>query len=276
MKSRKLRAVLAALSAIAVLATAMTGFAATVTTTTEYRANDDYVHVVSTVTGANGDVTYLATTSDDMGVNSTGILYIDQKATLAGTVTFDYMVAKDAIDGAVTSLVLGTNGSEAIEPSAGGIGLYSTANVDEERYTITYSEDIYGNSDGNVTALIEAKNGYEIVRVLIDGVEVPTVDNFYDVPVNKNNGSLKPVVVETIKTDVTPSMGVVHTRFAKEGNDHTATTIFKPVGTYNVAGVKYGGFDFIAMSAPNDAGFVAVKIVDDDPFYEDGLVPYVE
>ncbi len=274
MKSRKLRAAFAVLSALAVLATAMTGFAATVTTTTEYNAFNDYVHVTSTVTGANGDVTYLATTSSDKGVDSTGILYIDQKASENGSVTFDYMVSKDVIDGAITTLALGTNGTETITQPDDGIGLYAPAGVDATEYTIDYANDVYGNADDGIYAYIKAKLGYEIESVTIDGADQDLGASYY-VPV-KDNGELAVIVVETKESVVTPSVGDTKNFIDVEDGKNTVATVIKPVGSWQRAGITYYGYDFPALQSANGNGYVAVKIIDDAPIVESQIVAYVE
>ena len=270
MKSRKLRAAFAVLSALAVLATAMTGFAATVTTTTEYNAFNDYVHVTSTVTGANGDVTYLATTSSDKGVDSTGILYIDQKASENGSVTFDYMVSKDVIDGAITTLALGTNGTETIDQPDDGIGLYAPAGVDATEYTIDYANDVYGNADDGIYAYIKAKSGYEIESVTIDGADQDLGASYY-VPV-KDNGELAVIVVETKESVVTPSIEAFEHQYSNDGK--TITTVFKPVGTYTEVGLTYYDYEFAAPMAGAN-GYTAVQLNDDIQIYEEFIGTYI-
>ncbi len=265
MKSRKLRTVLATLSAIAVLATAMTGFAATVTTTTEYHANSDYAHVISTVTGANGEVTYLATTTDGMGVNSSGILYIDQKTAEGASISFDYMVAKNVIDGINTEIVLGTNGTEAIDPQADGIELFETSTINGDTYTITFNEAVYGNADDNITAVIAAKPDYEIETITIGGEAQTTGQASYSVPVAAD-GTIASIVVTTVSTVVTPSVEASEPIFETEGDNYTASVILKPIGNCTEVGVKYFGFEFPAIDVANSNGFKAVKLVDDFPF----------
>ncbi len=266
MKSRKLRAVLAVLSAVAVLATAMTGFAtATVTTLTEYNANDDYAHVVSTVTGANGDVTYLATTSGDKGVSSSGILYIDQKTAEGASITFDYYVAKSAIDGAITTLALGTNGTEEINDADKTLEIYSATDIDGEGYTITYSPDYYGNSDGSVTAVIKAEEGYEIKSITIAGQNQDISATVFSVPVIE--GELAAVVVNAQQAVLTPSVVVLPTEGEEDGK-YTLTTIFKIAGDFEEVGVKYNGMDFPAVYGIASEEYVAVKIINDVEFDE--------
>ena len=271
MKSRKLRAVLAALSAVAVLATAMTGFAATVTTTTEYYANESYAHVISVVSGANGDVTYLATTSADEGVSSSGILYIDQKYTSGEDITFDYYVNKGAIDGTNTTLALGTNGTASITQPDDGIKIYSTNDVDAEGYTITYS-GFYGNGDEAVTAVIEAKANYEIKGIKINGVDVEDITTTTTFTVPVIDGQLAEVIVDVEKQVLTPSVEILPTEAVEDGK-HTLTTVFKLAGEFEAVGVKYNGVEFPAVYGIDSQEYVAVKIINDVEF--DGYETFI-
>jgi len=273
MKSRKLRAVFAALSAIAVLATAMTGFAATVTTTATYNADADYVHVTSTVTGANGDVTYLATTSDEYGVNSSGILYIDQKEATGASIEFDYYVDKDVIDGAVSSVVLGTNGTASIEQPNNGIGIKAANTVDAEGYTVTFKEDYYGGGDGSLTAYVEAKPGYELEEVYINGEAVELAAS-YSVPVLAN-GNRRSITAKVEQTYVTPSETHEYIYGTDVNGNNTLTAVFAPVGTYTEVGVTYYGYEFPAPMAGGN-GYTAVQIVDDMQIYEEFLGTYIK
>lgn len=277
MKSRKLRAVFAALSAVAVLATAMTGFAATVTTTTEYHTtNNEYAHVTSVVTGANGDVTYLATTAADAGVSSSGILYIDQKPVVDGTVTFDYLVKKSDIAGVETKLALGTNGTESISHKySASLLINATKNVDAEGYTIEYGKAIYGNGDGYVPAVITAKPGYEIQEVKIDG-QVVELAASYNVPVHAN-GSLKRVEVKAESTYVTPEIGAPVIQEGKTDDEKPqCTAILKPIGTWTEVGVTYMGYEFPATGSPNADGYVAVRLVDAKGVIASGIEAYIK
>ncbi len=274
MKSRKLRAVLAALSAIAVLATAMTGFAATVTTTTKYLTNADYVHVTSVVTGANGQVTYLAKTTEGNGVNSTGIIYIDQAEATGDSITFDYMVDKSVIDGITTEVALGTDGTEDITNADPTIGLYATpADVVTAEYTIAYDSDYYGNGDDFVTAVITPAAGLELEEVTIGGEEAD-LSGTYEVPVN-GDGTLPSIAVTTKLSEVTPSVNKEITTVTELGDGkYEAVTILSVVGNPEEVGVTYGEWEFPALGAVNEGGYVAVTIIDAVEIDESSISSY--
>lgn len=267
MKSRKLKAVLAAVSALAVLATAMTGFAATVSTTTTYNGTDGKVSVTAEVTGVNGEVTYLAKTADSAGVSGSGILYIDQKTSSDGSAKFEYKVDPDVIYNLETSVTLGTDGTEAITQPTDGLGLTATSNVTEGTYSITYNEVAYGNGDTKLTAVIKAIGNNEIASVTI-GTELQEVGlASYDVPVT--NGVPATVVVTTKSADTAPSVEGSVTR-DNSASPYSATTIIKVTGdrTGYEVGVSYKGYTFPAAGTVNSEGYIAVKLTNGTAFAE--------
>ena len=110
MKSRNLKAIFASVLTVALLATAMTGFAATVTTTSTYNAGDGKVAVVTNVTDAtaNSEVTYLVKNGEG------DIVYIDQDTAANGAVSFEYKIAQNKIADYATTVKFGTDASDAL------------------------------------------------------------------------------------------------------------------------------------------------------------------
>ena len=265
MKSRKFKAVLAAVSAIAVLATAMTGFAATVNTTTIYNNADGKVSVVSEVTGVNGEVTYLATTKAGAGVNESGILYIDQQTSSDGKAKFEYKVAQTAIADLETKVILGTDGTEAITQPTKGLELTATADTETETYKIAYDQDAYGNSNENLTIAVTPVGDNEIKSVKIGETTYEPAAS-YPVPVTA--GVPAAVAVTTAPKTTTASI-------ANEGVivDNTAsvkkvTTVIKVNGAKDgyELGVAYKGYTFPAAGNVNEDGYIAVVLENDVDF----------
>lgn len=263
MKSRKFKAVLAAVSAIAVLATAMTGFAATVETTTTYGIDDaEKVSVTVNVTGAgdNAEVTYLAETTDGTGVNNTKILYIDQKtADSSGNVTFDYKIAKGNLGATKATVVkMGTDSGVALTPEIDGLGIKAATTSSGEGYTISYGA--YAD-DATVRVVINATTGYEIASVTYTGSNWTKGQLTLDIP----KAAIDSLVVVAQPTEFAPVAGNVmyvnNGATAVDGKYYVGA-IIKVSGDAE-AGVVYGDSRYPA----NDGlgSYKAVKLQSDNP-----------
>jgi len=271
MKSRKFKAVLAAISAIAVLATAMTGFAATITTVTTYNLSTDKASVTTTVAGltdTDAEVTLLVS-APGAGVNGSGISYIDQKAASDGTAEFTYQLDKAALSDATAAVV--TSGNDANEGTVtGDLGVEVLNDVDEEMYTITYTEDAYGAGDETVNVAIAAKTGYEITDVKVAGVsrgkEVLTF-------------AVDPTAVITVDAQAAvtgPSITAEYITVGEDNGVYNATAIIQVSGNYTEVGVSYKGFTFPATGEKNANNYVAVKLTNDTAFVETDVDTYIE
>ncbi len=223
MKSRKFKAVLAAVSAIAVLATAMTGFAANVTTTTIYNADDaDKVSVNVQVTGVteNSEVTYLVK-SEGKGVNNSDIVYIDQKTANSAGVAFNYQIAKSALNDTKSTVVTFGSDTDTITGYAATLGITALNDVTGTGYTISFDEDYYAD-DAEVTATVAATGEYEIKAVTVDGTPVPNWTSF-TVAVD----DISKIEVDAQLKDVTPEVTDVNKSAVTEGGKVLNTVVMK-------------------------------------------------
>jgi len=278
MKSRKFKAVLAAISAIAVLATAMTGFAATITTVTTYNLSTDKASVTTTVAGltdTDAEVTLLVS-APGAGVNGSGISYIDQKAASDGTAEFTYQLDKAALSDATAAVV--TSGNDAGEAVTGDddLGVTPVADVtSDEKYEILYNQDYVGTGDANVTAVINAKTGYEITEITWDGANGNQYDAgnaSYTIP----RAAIASVAV-TAQAKVTgPAIDATYVTVGEEAGVYYATTIIKVSGDYEEVGVEYKGFTFEAAGKVNNEGYIAVKLTNDTEFAKADVSTYIE
>ncbi|MBQ4527659.1 MAG: hypothetical protein II998_06280 [Clostridia bacterium] len=254
MKSRKLKAILAALSAVAVMATAMTGFAAA---TTEYDLATGKVIVEETVTAEAGkEVTYLVKSGDQ-------IVYIDQATADAttGAVKFNYKIAGSKIVNLETDVSYGTDGATAVTGGDDELDLYGYANVEGENYTITYNKPITGNGDTTI-ATIEVEQGYEIESVTIGGVaQVAPFDASYEVA----NGVA--VVVTTKAAYVAPEFTPDDEPVADLENpeEPSYAQVFKVNESVEEYGLMFalfkGAIKLYPAAKTNADGYGAVKIV---------------
>lgn len=272
MKSRKFKAVLAAVSAIAVLATAMTGFAApTITTETTYNLTTSKASVTTTVSGLNdkdAEVTLLVS-APGAGVNGSGISYIDQKAASDGTAEFTYQLDKAALSDATAAVV--TSGNDANEGTAtGNLGVEVLNDVDEEMYTITYTEDAYGAGDETVNVAIAAKSGYEITDVKVAGVSRGKEVLAF---------AVDPTAVITVDAQAVvtgPSITAEYITVGEDSGVYNATAIIQVSGNYTEVGVSYKGFTFPATGVKNAGNYVAVKLTNDTVFVETDVDTYIK
>lgn len=202
MKSRKFKAVLAAVSAIAVLATAMTGFAATLNTTTTYNLADNKVSV-KTVVGdiANGtQVTYLVKTAAGGGVGKQEIAYIDQKAASDGA-TFEWQIDRTVLSDALEAEVTVGNDAGATVTGDKTLGVAKINDIDEANYDIIYTEEYYGAGDGDITGtVVYDTNEYELVAVKLGDDTISTQATFTVAPASAANVT---VVLEESEKEAT-------------------------------------------------------------------------
>ncbi len=246
MKSRNLKAIFASVLTVALLATAMTGFAATVTTTSKYNTGNDRVEVTTNVSDAtaNSEVTYLVK-------NGAGdIVYIDQDTAVNGAVSFEYKIAQSKIAGYATTVKFGTDSTDTFAGTGvEDLGFAPLADQSGETYTVTYANDVVAAGIGEtVTANIEAKDGYEIVDVKVNneskGVAASVVVDNDDV-----------ITVETKEVEVTPSIQVVKNL---EGTTFTAVII--PTGNIAEFGVEYDGASYPSLEA-DKTKIAAVQLI---------------
>lgn len=251
----------------------MTGFAATVNTTTIYNNADGKVRVVSEVTGVNGEVTYLATTKAGAGVNESGILYIDQQTSSDGKAKFEYKVAQTAIADLETKVILGTDGTEAITQPAKGLELTATADVETATYKIDYTQVAYGNSNENLTIAVTPVGDNEIKSVKIGETTYEPAAS-YTVPVTA--GVPAAVAVTTAPKTTTVAIAGEGVAVNNEGTMKTATAIIKVNGAqagYDI-GISYKGYTFPAAGAVNDDGYIAVVLQNDVDFVSSDIEAY--
>lgn len=290
MKSKKIIAMIVAFAAFMAVATSGLA-AATVTTLTTYDVANEKVIVDVDVSGAsNGsEVTYLVTNSDG------NIVYIDQKtASTTGAVEFDYKIAKADIPNLVTKVKFGTNGVEKItdtEPlnlvnaniaydtNQAIVGLYA----DEE---CTKEINVLGTENKTYLS-VEAKEGYEVVKVTVDGEEVTSNSTVYEI---EGNGA---IVVETKAAEQSVTSTNEDVSSTVISNDENAedvvgkevnVTLFKvTAGTPTKVGVKIGDVEYPALTTVGDVndtdpiytsnGIYAVRIISDEAVV---VVPYCE
>ena len=248
MKSRKLKAILAALSAVAVMATAMTGFAATKTT---YDVDSKKVIVEETVTAEAGkEVTYLVKSNDQ-------IVYIDQAtANESGTATFSYKIAGDKLAADLsTTATFGTDGDTTVTGGSDVLALAKFENVDATEYTVTFTKAITGSED-TANATIDAKSGYEITDVKING-ETQGVVNTVSLKIGDD------LVVEAKKAYTAPTISAESTENTTDVIDgvtyNSKVTIIAATGDYKSVGVKCKGIYYPALKVEN--GKAAVKLI---------------
>lgn len=275
MKSRKLKAVLAAVSALAVLATAMTGFAAIdTTTTTIYNTADAGKGTVEVdVTGLTPDseVTYLVK-SEGAGVNDTGIVYIDQAtADENGAAEFNYKIAHSAINSAYGTVI--TMGSDTDEMTGYDttLGITALNDVTEgQNYTIVYTEDAYADDD-EVNVAIAPATGYVIKSITFDGVAQDvnqtafTVDPTAVILVETELAEQEPGIAEEVT--VVENTGFVDTNLNLGGQDMTEysdrpvkTSLIKISGTPDEVGVYVPGIARFKAQR-GDSEYVAVVVI---------------
>lgn len=277
MKSRKFKAVLAAVSAIAVLATAMTGFAATITTSTTYNLADaTKASVTTTVSGLEdqtAEVTLLVKTAVATdGVNGSGIAYIDQKPAENGTASFTYQLNKATLGDVTAAVVTSGNGAGEAVTGSNTLGVTKLANVDEEMYTITYTEVAYGAGDAIVHATIEAKNGFEITDVTVGETSYGAGDKTIPVAPTAN-------IVVTAQAVVTaPAVtDVVKSAPQNAAGKYENTVVMKLLNSQPTIGVGviYDNVFYPAMNGVAVDGTFAVKLVADADITA-GITTFVE
>ncbi|MBQ4629865.1 MAG: hypothetical protein IJB70_02640 [Clostridia bacterium] len=256
MKSRKLKAILAALSAVAVMATAMTGFAATTT----YDATTGKVSVKETVTAdPDKEVTYLVKSNDQ-------IVYIDQAtANDAGEAVFEYKIAAGKLaDDLSTTATFGTDGNGV----TGGDSVlklygYKDDSTSFENCTVDYDYEIAGSED-TVTATLNVDDNYEIVSYTIDNGEKIS---FTTKAVTLTNGQ-KITAVETKKTYVAPTINAQETVVGAMEDDSSLGETYKAITTVisytgdftdGAIGVICGDYYYPAKVAKD--GKAAVKLI---------------
>lgn len=263
MKSRKLKAVLAAVSAIAVLATAMTGFAATITTETTYNvgsANKATVRtIVSGLEDKTAEVTLLVKTVPGAGVGGSEIAYIDQKPASAGEAIFEYQLDKTALSDATQATVITGNDSDNGADKIGNSSLNVAAleDISSDDYTVAYNGSVTYVGTEEIIASFTPASGKEIEKIVVG--EVTYVDTFGAVTLEYVNGVLKNVPVVTIKADAeTPNL----TEVSKVVSDDNTkiTTLMKIVGEPDEVGVVYGDYKYKSEDTTGSE-YVAISLV---------------
>lgn len=233
MKSRNLKAIFASVLTVALLATAMTGFAATVTTTSTYNTGSDRVAVTTSVSDAtaNSEVTYLVKN------NAGDIVYIDQDTAVNGAVIFDYKIAQSKIADYATTVKFGTDSTDTFTGTGTeDLGFVELQTQDTETYTVNYANDVVAAGIGEkVTANIAAKDGYEIVNVKVNEESKGVVAS-----VEVDNDDV--ITVETKASKVAPAIQVY-----KKLEGTTFTSVIIPTGDgITEFGIEYALFEGVA------------------------------
>lgn len=271
MKSRKLKAVLAAVSALAVLATAMTGFAATTTT---YNTGSDKVNVTATLPATNGDeVTYLVTTGDgaDKGVSGTNIVYIDQQKAENNEVKFEYKVDKKYITTLNTTVTTGSNGATV---AAEQLTLNAVSATAKENYTVEYYQLVdsdyvaitaVGNAEADLYAKVVAADNYKVDKVYVNDVEEAGVTaEAFAITVDE----IGKVTADVSVKEVTPVINgkVEDSKLAADG-DYAGKYVNSAIIAYDgttvtEVGVKYNDVKYPAiLDDGTDDGYVVVQLI---------------
>ena len=265
MKSRNLKAIFASVLTVALLATAMTGFAATVTTTSTYNAGDGKVAVVTNVTDAtaNSEVTYLVKNGEG------DIVYIDQDTAANGAVKFEYKIAQTKIADYATTVKFGTDAADVFAGTGEDtLGFVALKDQSGDTYTVTYANDVVAAGIGEkVTANIVAKDGYEIVDVKVNGESKSAVNS-----VEVDNDDV--ITVETKKSEVAPAIQVYK---ELKGNEFTAVII--PTGDgITEFGIEYALFEGVTKqyksAVANTTAAVRLILPEDKAVTVDDFAPY--
>lgn len=256
MKSRKLKAVLAAVSAIAVLATAMTGFAAaTITTSTQYNPAQAGVAIVRTqVSGVSAEQYTLLVKAGEggAGVDGNGTLFIFQSS----TPDFNYKISTDPA-------IIGTDPLQAQVITGNNLGVTdeTTLNIKEARdsyngvnFTMQPNDDLDYIGTEVIDVAFVANDGYQMDRVVSNGKEYLYGFNSVELPFK--NGSINSVGLEYATSEITND--VVISDVTKIADGTKVTTVMKVVGNPTEVGVIYDGHAYKSLA--EDATFVAITL----------------
>jgi len=291
MKSRKLKAVLAAVSAIAVLATAMTGFAAaTVVTTTRYNCGDNFAQVTTTVSGLakeDAEVTLKVTSGGGDGVNASGISYIDQQTAEGGIATFEYTIDKTLIGTATDVAVsVGNDCEDAIDAGALGVGTTTGTKGNYYNYQPNDPNVVYA---GTETVLSSFSLGQKAIDAGAVGFQYIKVNDkkyygFNAVPVEYVGGVPS---LPSISSNVDPItlhfvMGTTATYTLQSadpitnGDSSVSTPILLSSASGNVQelGVIYDGVRYPSLDVANRAAVITLVPAAGDTIDTAKITPY--
>ncbi|MDD4690344.1 MAG: hypothetical protein PHE51_11450 [Eubacteriales bacterium] len=151
-----------AVALVAMMLVSSTALAATVTTTT-YKG--DYITVSTEVSGADADeqVTYLVHNSADADIADTEIIYINQKAALAGVATFDYKVAKGETLPSGTAIIAGSTSGIVSATAGDNIDPLAVTVINDTDLQVTY-DAVLGNGEAGTLTIAEFTGGKAYVN----------------------------------------------------------------------------------------------------------------
>lgn len=251
----KCKSIVSLLLALTVSSVGVVGMAAEVNTTTTYNTVSDKIEVNTAVSGAEdgSEVTYIVRSSGE-------VVYIDQDTAEDGNVNFIYKIDKTKLaKDYSTSVKFGSSASDEsfIGENVDTLGIVELQQPEStENYTIVYNGGAQAWGPGEkVTAVIDAKEGYEVTAIYIDGVRQDVVGNTVEITYGQT------VTADVQKVVVESGVNYIALGLETESEENkvlkSRIVILKPYGNVDKIGVVYDG-NFYA-SAVNEMS--AVKII---------------